>query len=65
MNNMAWKAQCAEFFSQYKELLEDFTYSLEEFKETLNEEQCHLCHPGPYNPYIPVGADGLYGLYGF
>ena len=41
MNNMAWRALCAEFFSQYKELLEDFNYSLEEFKETLNAlEQC-------------------------
>ena len=41
MNNMAWKAQCTEFFSQYKELLEDFNYSLEEFKETLNAlESC-------------------------
>ena len=38
---MAWRALCAEFFSQYKELLEDFNYSLEEFKETLNAlEQC-------------------------
>ena len=38
---MAWKTQCTEFFSQYKELLADFTHFLEEFKETLNTvEQC-------------------------
>ena len=38
---MAWKTQCADFFSQYKELLTDFTHCLEEFKGTLNTlEQC-------------------------
>ena len=38
---MAWRTQCTELFSQYKELLTDFIHSLEEFKGTLNSlEQC-------------------------
>ena len=41
MNNMGWKTQCTELFSQYKELLTDFIHCLEEFRATLNTlEQC-------------------------
>ena len=35
MNYMSWKTRCTELFSQYKELLTEFTHGLE-FRATLN-----------------------------